>query len=424
MGKFSIAFRLKSDRRNFTRSIHGRRSNLKFSFENSVVELLADQSNFPRAPTETIKMSSSTASRVFNFSAGPATLPLPVLQQIQDEMFSLPGVGASVLEISHRSKDFDVILEDASARLGKLLNLPDTHEVLFLQGGAALQNVMIASNFLTDKSQTADYIVTGAWGKKSAAEVHRFGNLNVAWDGSETGYSKVPSQDELSLSEGAAYCHLTSNETIQGVQFKQLPDTGGVPIVVDQSSDFLSAPTNVADYGMIYACAQKNAGIAGVTVVVLEKKLLERCDDRLPSYLSFAKHSAGGSRFNTPPSFAIYVTGLVCKWLEDEFGGLEKVAEFNQSKAAKLYDVIDGSGGFYVGHAEKDCRSTMNVVFTMAAGEEQEAKFLAEAAASGMTTLKGHRSLGGIRASIYNAMPMEGVDMLAQFMQDFAAKNG
>lgn len=366
----------------------------------------------------------STAARTFNFSAGPATLPWPVLQQIQDEMFSLPGVGASVLEISHRSKDFDLILDDATTRLGQLLNLPDTHEVLFLQGGSALQNVMIASNFLTDNSQTADYIVTGAWGKKSAAEVHRFGNLNVAWDGAGTGYSKVPSQGELSLTENAAYCHLTSNETIQGVQFKQLPNTGGVPIVVDQSSDFLSAPTKVSDYGMIYACAQKNAGIAGVTVIVLEKKLLERSDDRIPSYLNFAKHSAGGSRFNTPPSFAIYVTGLVCKWLQDEFGGLDKVAEFNQTKAKILYDVIDSSGDFYKGHAQQDCRSTMNVVFTMPGGEEQEAKFLAGATESGMTTLKGHRSLGGIRASIYNAMPIEGVEALAQFMKDFAAKNG
>ncbi|MCL4132695.1 UNVERIFIED_CONTAM: hypothetical protein GTU68_058965 [Idotea baltica] len=368
-------------------------------------------------------MSTSKDSRVFNFSAGPATLPLPVLQQIQDEMFSLPGVGASVLEISHRSKDFDVILDDATTRLGRLLNLPDTHEVLFLQGGSALQNVMIPSNFMTDSSQTADYIVSGAWGKKSAAEVYRFGNLNVAWDGSEAGYSTVPADDQLSLTPGAAYCHLTSNETIHGVQFKQLPNTGDVPIVVDQSSDFLSAPVNVADYGMIYACAQKNAGIAGVTIVVLEKKLLERCDDRLPSYLNYAKHSAGGSRFNTPPSFAIYVTGLVAKWLEEEMGGLEKVAALNQSKADSLYGVIDGSGGFYKGHAATNCRSTMNVVFTLGS-EELENKFLAEAGDNGMTTLKGHRSLGGIRASIYNAMPVEGVNKLGQFMKDFAAKNG
>ena len=368
-------------------------------------------------------MSPAKTNRVFNFSAGPATLPLPVLQQIQDEMLSLPGVGASVLEISHRSKDFDTIIEDSTARLGRLLNLPDTHEILYLQGGAAMQNAMIASNFLTDKSQTADYIVNGSWGKKSSAECHRFGNLNEAYNGSDDGFSSVPTQDQLSLTEGAAYCHLTSNETIQGVQFKQLPNTNGSPIIADQSSDFLSRATNVSDYGMIYACAQKNAGIAGVTVIVLEKKLLERCDDRLPSYLNYAIHSKGGSRFNTPPSFAIYVTGLVCKWLEDEFGTLEKVGEFNQSKAKLLYDLIDGSGGYYKGHASKDSRSDMNVVFTLST-PEMEAKFLAEAADAGMVTLKGHRSLGGIRASIYNAMPLEGVQTLAQFMTDFMANNG
>lgn len=386
---------------------------------------ISAQFGFDRFPfwTQTETKDMSQANRVFNFSAGPATLPLPVLQQIQDEMLSLPGVGASVLEISHRSKEFDAIIEDATTRLGRLLNLPDTHEILYLQGGAAMQNAMIASNFLTDKSQTADYIVNGSWGKKSAAECHRFGNMNEAYNGSDNGFSSVPTQDQLSLTEGAAYCHLTSNETIQGIQFKQLPNTNGVPIIADQSSDFMSRPTNVSDYGMIYACAQKNAGIAGVTVIVLEKKLLERCDDRLPSYLNYAVHSKGGSRFNTPPSFAIYVTGLVCKWLEDEFGSLEKVGEFNQSKAKLLYDLIDGSGGYYKGHASKESRSDMNVVFTLNT-PEMEAKFLAEAADAGMATLKGHRSLGGIRASIYNAMPLEGVETLAQFMTDFMANNG
>ena len=368
-------------------------------------------------------MSSSTPKRVFNFSAGPATLPEPVLQQIQDEMFSLPGVGASVLEISHRSKEFTAILEDTTARLTRLMKVPDTHDILYLQGGAALQNVMIASNFLTDKSQTADYIVNGSWGKKSIAEAHRFGKANEAYNGSDNGFSCTPSQDELSLTDGAAYCHMTSNETIQGVQYKQLPDTGGVPIISDQSSDFMSRPINVSDYGMIYACAQKNAGIAGVTIVVIDKKLLERCDDRLPSYLNYAIHSKGGSTFNTPPTFAIYVTGLVCKWLEDEFGGLAKLGEFNQSKAKLLYDLIDGSDGYYKGHAAEGSRSDMNVVFTLGT-PEMEAKFLAEAAEAGMATLKGHRSLGGIRASIYNAMPLEGVQSLAQFMTDFKANNG
>ena len=367
-------------------------------------------------------MTTTSVSRVFNFSAGPATLPLPVLQQIQDELISLPGVGASVMEISHRSKEFDAIIEDAETRVARLLDMPDTHQVLFLQGGSALQNVMMPMNFLTDSSQTADYFLTGAWSKKSAAEVKRFGKLNVVWDGSETGFNRVPTQDELKLTPDAAYCHLTSNETIQGVQFKSLPNAGS-PLVVDKSSDMFAEPIDVSKYGMIYACAQKNCGIAGVTVIVIEKSLLKRCDDRLPSYLDYSKHSKGGSRFNTPPTFAIYVTGLVCKWLEEEMGGLEGVGKLNQSKSELLYNVIDNSNGFYIGHADVPSRSTMNVVFKMT-DEETDNRFLAEASNHGMSALKGHRSVGGIRASIYNAMPVEGVEALAQFMKDFANKNG
>ena len=367
-------------------------------------------------------MTTSTVSRVFNFSAGPATLPLSVLQQIQDELISLPGVGASVMEISHRSKDFDVIIQDAEQRVADLIDMPDTHQVLFLQGGSALQNVMIPQNFLTDKSQTADYILTGAWGKKSAAEVHHFGNLNVAFDGSESSFNRIPSSSELNLTPGAAYCHLTSNETIHGVQFKELPDAGS-PLVVDKSSDMFSEPIDVSKYGMMYACAQKNCGIAGVNVIVIDKALLERCDERLPSYLDYSKHAKAGSRFNTPPTFAIYVTGLVCKWLQEEMGGLANVKKFNEDKAQLLYDVVDDSEGFYIGHADVGSRSTMNVVFKMGS-DELDARFLAKAADNGMTTLKGHRSLGGIRASIYNAMPREGVEALAQFMNDFARENG
>ena len=368
-------------------------------------------------------MTTSTVSRVFNFSAGPAMLPLSVLQQIQDEMLSLPGVGASILEISHRSKDFDLILNDAQSRVAQLIGMPDTHEVLFLQGGSALQNVMLPINLLVDKSQTADYIVTGSWGNKSSAEVSRFGNLNIAWDGKESGYNRIPRQDELNLTPDAAYCHLTSNETIQGVQFHQLPDIGNVPLVADKSSDMFSEPIDVSKYGLIYACAQKNAGIAGVTVLVMEKNLLERCDHRLPSYLDYSKHSKAGSRFNTPPTFAIYVTSLICKWLLDEMGGLNAVGELNQAKAKLLYDTIDNSEGFYAGHAALEDRSIMNVVFKTCNVELDE-RFLTQAAEAGMTTLKGHRSLGGIRASIYNAMPLEGVETLAQFMTDFAQRNG
>ena len=366
---------------------------------------------------------SSIVSRIFNFSAGPATLPVSVLEQIQNEMLSLPGVGASILEISHRSKDFDAILEDATTRITQLIDMPDTHEILFLQGGSALQNAMMPMNFLTDSSQTADYILTGAWGNKSAAEVSRFGNLNVAWDGKELGYNSIPTQDQLSLTADAAYCHLTSNETIHGVQYHNLPELGNVPLIVDKSSDMFAEPIDVSKYGMIYACAQKNAGVAGVTVIVIRKDLLERSGNRLPSYLDYAKHSKGGSRFNTPPTFAIYVTGLVCKWLQEEMGGLAEVKKFNDAKAKILYNVIDQSNGFYAGHAATNDRSTMNVVFKLAS-DELDAQFLSQAADAGMTTLKGHRSLGGIRASIYNAMPIEGVEALAQFMTDFSQTNG
>lgn len=369
-------------------------------------------------------MSTSTAiSRVFNFSAGPAVLPLSVLQQIQEEMLSLPGVGSSILEISHRSKDFDIILEDTTSRLRQLGDIPDTHEVLYLQGGSALQNVMIPMNLLTDSSQSADYIVTGSWGKKSSAEVHRLGKLNVAWDGAEANYNRIPKQSELQLTPSASYVHLTSNETIQGVQFKQLPETAGVPIVADRSSDFFCEPTDYSKYGLVYACAQKNAGIAGLTIVIIDKQLLDRCDDRLPSYLNYAKHSAAGSRFNTPPAFAIYVTGLVCKWLQDEMGGLENLAQVNHGKAKLVYDVIDENEAFYRGHADVGDRSIMNVVFNTP-DEETDKRFLQLAQEAGMTTLKGHRSIGGIRASIYNAMPIEGVQALTEFMQDFAQKNG
>ena len=364
-----------------------------------------------------------TTSRVFNFSAGPAALPQIVLEQIQSEMLSLPGVGSSVLEISHRSKDFDAILDDATSRIAQLTNLPDTHEVLFLPGGSALQNVMMPMNFLTEKTQTADVIVTGAWGKKTAAEISRFGKLNIAWDGKDSNYNKVPKLNELQLTPNAAYCHLTSNETIHGVKYWDLPETGNVPLLVDKSSDLFSEPIDIQKYGLIYACAQKNAGIAGVNVLILKKELLDRCDDRLPSYLDYSKHSKAGSRFNTPPTFAIYVTGLVCKWLQEEMGGLASISQFNQDKANLLYTVIDQSNGFYSGHAAKDDRSIMNVVFTLDT-EDLESRFLAEATQLGMTTLKGHRSLGGIRASVYNAMPIEGVESLAQFMTDFAQKNG
>ena len=368
-------------------------------------------------------MTTTTTNRVFNFTAGPATMPESVLQQIQDEMMSLPGVGSSILEISHRSADFDAILDDARSAVERVMNVPDTHEVLFIQGGGALQNIMIPANFCTPEAKTADYILTGAWGKKSAGEVKYYGDLNIAYDAGDTLFNHLPQQSDLKLTPGAAYVHLTTNETIHGIQFPSLPETGDVPIVADKSSDIMCGPLDVSKYGLIYACAQKNAGTSGVTIVIIRKDLLGRSGDRLPSYLDYAKHSKAGSRFNTPPTFSIYATGLVCKWLESK-GGVEKIEVENKHKSQLIYDVVDSSEGFYTGHVvNKAERSIMNVVFKMKS-DELDAQFCAEAKDAGLTTLKGHRSLGGIRASIYNAMPVAGAEALAAFMKDFAAKNG
>ena len=368
-------------------------------------------------------MTTTSTNRVFNFSAGPATMPESVLQQIQDEMMALPGVGSSILEISHRSADFDTILDDARSAIQRVMNVPDTHEVLFIQGGGALQNIMIPANFCTPDAKTADYILTGAWGKKSSGEVKHYGDLNIAYDAGDTNFNHLPKQSDLKLTPGAAYVHLTTNETIHGIQFSSMPDTGDVPIVADKSSDIMCGPLDVSKYGLIYACAQKNAGTSGVTIVIVRKDLLSRSGDRLPSYLDYAKHSKAGSRFNTPPTFSIYATGLICKWLESK-GGVEKIEVENKHKSQLIYDVVDSSEGFYTGHVvNKAERSIMNCVFKMQS-DELDAQFCAQAKDAGLTTLKGHRSLGGIRASIYNAMPVAGAEALAAFMKDFAAKNG
>ena len=369
-------------------------------------------------------MSTDTAiSRAYNFSAGPAVLPLSVLEQIREDMLALPGVGSSVLEISHRSQTFVDILADAKQRLTDLLRVPDTHEVLFVQGGGRLQNAMIPMNLLTGPDQTADYVITGKWGLNSSQEVHRFGKLNEAWNGANSSFDHLPSSDEINFTDNAAYIHFTSNETIHGLQFSTPPSNGDVPLVNDASSDFISAPINVADFGIIYACAQKNAGTSGVTIVVIRKDLLERSGDRLPSYLDYAQHVKGGSMLNTPPTFSIYVSGLVFKWAQSQ-GGLEAIHASNVAKSKLLYDVLDEHSEFYQGHAKNRAdRSVMNVVFKLPSAE-LDAKFVADAQQNGMTTLKGHRSLGGIRASIYNAMPTEGVEALASFMQDFVKQNG
>ena len=350
-------------------------------------------------------------------------LPEPVLEQIRDEMMALPGVGSSVLEISHRGKPFVAILDDARQRLTQLLDIPDDYEVLMLQGGATLQNSLIPANLVVDSDQVVDFVLTGNWGTKASQDIPFYGRLNVAWSGKDDQFHRVPRDSEIEWSPGAAYAHVTSNETIHGVQFAQLPDAGDTPLVVDHSSDFLWRPMDVRHYGVMYACAQKNCGIAGLTVLVIRKDLLERSAGRLPRYMDFAAHAKAGSMLNTPPTFAIYVSGLVFHWLQDDIGGLERMEELNRQKAALLYDVIDTHAAFYLGHAQPDSRSQMNVVFRLPT-PELESTFLDQAAQAGMTTLKGHRSLGGIRASIYNAMPLAGVQTLAEFMQDFVQRNG
>ncbi|MFM8735535.1 MAG: 3-phosphoserine/phosphohydroxythreonine transaminase [Pirellulales bacterium] len=356
--------------------------------------------------------------RVFNFSPGPAVLPVEVLEQARDELVSLPGVGMSVLEISHRSPTFDRILEETLEGLKRLLGVGDSHEIVFLQGGASLQFSMVPMNLLRGQPGAADYVITGTWGATGAKEARREGAVHVAWDGAATHHDRLPTDREIAPSPKPAYVHLTSNETIQGVQWKHEPDLGPTPLVCDCSSDFLSRPIDVSRYGLIYACAQKNAGIAGVTAVIIRKDLLERSRDDLPTMLDYRTYVKNGSRPNTPPTFAIYILNLVIKWIEGRMGGLAGMARHNAAKAKLLYDVLDRSGGFYAGHARPECRSDMNVTFRLP-DEATEKAFLAAATNRGLVDLKGHRSVGGIRASIYNAMPVAGVESLRDFMLDF-----
>ncbi len=365
----------------------------------------------------------STVHRVYNFAAGPAVLPVPVLEEIQRDLLALPGVGMSILEISHRSKTFESILARAEADIRALAAIPPGYRVLFLQGGASLQFSMVPMNLLGPGS-TADYIDGGSWADKAIKEAKKIGRVNIAASTKAESYARIPAQSELVLSPDAAYVHMTSNNTIEGTQYKQLPDVGPAPLVSDASSEMFSRPIDVGRHALIYAGAQKNLGPAGVTLVIIRDDLLQRSADKkssLPSMMNYAVHEENGSLYNTPPTFAVYALGLVMKWLLAQ-GGLAAVGVANERKAAKLYAEIDRSG-FYRGTAAKADRSVMNVTFRLAT-EELEKRFIVESTAAGFDGIKGHRAVGGMRASIYNAFPEEGVDALVDFMKEFEQRLG
>ena len=358
--------------------------------------------------------------RIHNFSAGPAVLPMAVLEEIQRDLVSLPGVGMSILEVSHRSAAFEKILAEAEQSIRALADIPANYKVLFLQGGASLQFSMVPMNLL-GAGATADYIDGGSWADKAIKEAKKVGTVNVAASTKGENYSRLPRQEELKLTPGAAYVHMTSNNTIEGTEYKTLPSVGNAPLVSDTSSDMFSKPIDVRSHALIYAGAQKNMGPAGVTIVIIRDDMLARSQKSLPTMLSYAVHAENGSLYNTPPAFAVYALGLVMKWLIAQ-GGLAAIAKTNERKAAKLYTEIDRTG-FYRGTAQSDSRSLMNVTFRMAT-EELENRFVKEATAAGLDGLKGHRSVGGMRASIYNAFPDEGVDALVAFMREFERRNG
>jgi phosphoserine aminotransferase len=367
-----------------------------------------------------LEQTMTTTTRIYNFSSGPAVLPLSVLEEAQRDLLALPGVGISVMEISHRSKTFENLLHQAIDSIRALADVPEHYRVLMLQGGASLQFSMVPMNLL-GPGQTADYIETGSWAEKAAIEARRVGTVNVAATTREENYARIPAQSELRLTSNAAYVHMTSNNTIEGTQWASLPDVGDVPLVSDSSSDIFSRPVDISRFGLIYAGAQKNLGPSGVTLVIVREDLLSRSSDTLHTMLNYRVQADNDSLYNTPNTFGVYVLGLTMKWLRS-LGGLQAIAAINQRKAAKLYQEIDRTG-FYRGAARKNSRSLMNVTFRLAT-EELEKTFIQESEAAGMDGLKGHRSVGGIRASIYNAFPETGIDVLVDFMREFERRRG
>lgn len=357
---------------------------------------------------------------IFNFSPGPAVLPHAVLQQAQSELLDWQGSGMSVMEMSHRGKEFMSIAAQAETDLRTLMAIPNNYKVLFLQGGAHSQFAMIPMNLARGKKQ-ADYLDTGDWSLKAIEEGQRYINVNTVASSADSNYTTIPPFANWQLNQDAAYLHYTSNETIRGVEFDWIPEAGDLPLVVDMSSDILSRPMDVSRFGLIYAGAQKNIGPAGLTIVIVREDLLGQVLDGTPSMFNYQIYAETESMYNTPPTYAWYLSGLVFQWLLQQ-GGLEAMAQINQRKAEKLYAAIDASD-FYHNPVDPDCRSWMNVPFTLA-NSELEKRFLDKAAQAGLMTLKGHRLVGGMRASIYNAMPEEGVDALIAFMRDFEAKHG
>jgi phosphoserine aminotransferase len=359
-------------------------------------------------------------TRVFNFSAGPAALPEPVLRRAAEEMLDWHGSGMSVMEMSHRGPEFISIAADAEQRLRRLLSVPAHYKVLFMQGGAIGENAIVPMNLLRDKT-SIDFVDTGEWSKKSIKEAKKYATVNVAASAAATAYDRVPARESWKLDANAAYVHICSNETIGGVEYHFTPDVGSVPLVADMSSDILSRPIDVSKYGLIYGGAQKNIGPAGLTIVIVRDDLIGQAMPVCPSAFDFKTVADNDSMYNTPPTYAIYIAGLVFQWIEDQ-GGLLAMAERNLAKARVLYDFLDASA-FFKSPVQREARSLMNVPFKLA-NEALDAEFLKGAEARGMLQLKGHRSVGGMRASIYNAMPIEGVKTLVAYMREFEARHG
>lgn len=367
-------------------------------------------------------LSDRTTKRAFNFNAGPAALPLKVLEQIREELLDYAGSGMSVMEMSHRSAEFEGINNRAQENLRRELAIPADYEVLFLQGGGSLQFAMVPMNFYA-AGKPVDVLHTGAWTSKAIEELKKVAEYRLAGSTEADKFTRVPRQSELQLSPNASYAHMCTNNTIEGTEWSTMPETGSVPLVADMSSDILSRPLDVNRFGLIFAGAQKNLGPSGVTVVIIRKDLLERGNDKIAKILQYRTHAKDKSLYNTPPAFAVYVLGLVVDWIGSQ-GGAAGIEKINSAKAKLLYDQLDG-GGYYKCPVEKESRSKMNIVFRVAGGDEAvEKKFVKEAEAAGLVGIKGHRSVGGMRASLYNAVPVQAVEALVSFMREFERRNG